>query len=381
MPSLQSKLPNIGTTIFSEMSALACQYGALNLSQGFPDYPIDSRLSDLVERYLQAGKNQYAPMIGVAQLRSRIQEKYRVVHDLTIDVEQEITVTAGASEAIFTAIATLIRPGDEVVIFEPAYDCYAPTVALFGGKVIPVRLMAPEFSIDWNYVQSLVTSKTRLIIVNNPNNPACKVFSEADVNDLAQLVDRSNAFVLSDEVYEHLIYDGIRANTLLSHPLLRERTLVVGSFGKLLHATGWKVGYCLAAAELMTEFRKIHQFNVFSVHTPTQYAIADYLSDDTYYEDLAKFFQRKRDFLLAGLADSRFEVLVPQGTYFVVLNYRAISDLPEKEFARELTIKHKVATIPLAAFYHDGFNQHCIRVCFAKQQETLIQAIAMLNMV
>lgn len=381
MPNLQSKLPNVGTTIFSEMSALANEYGALNLSQGFPDYAIDSELTDLVDHYLQADRNQYAPMIGVEELRSRIQEKYRYVHDLVVNPDQEITITAGATQAIFTSIATLIRPGDEVISFEPAYDCYAPTVALFGGKIIPVRLEAPKFTIDWNYVKLLMTPRTRLIIVNNPNNPASRVLSDADINALAELVNGSNAFVLSDEVYEHLIYDDIKPITLLSHPLLRERTLVVSSFGKLLHATGWKVGYCVATPAIMTEFRKIHQFNVFSVHTPTQYAIADYLADVTYYDKLGQFFQRKRNFLLSGLADSRFTAFVPQGTYFIVLDYSAISNLPEYEFARELVIKYKIATIPLSAFYHDGYSQHCVRICFAKQQETLIQTIAMLNMV
>lgn len=360
------------------MSALAAEHGALNLSQGFPDYAVDPKLIGLVERYLGAGTNQYAPMTGVAVLRERIQEKFQRVHGLLVDAEQEITVTAGGSEAIFTTIAALIRTGDEVISFEPAYDCYAPAVTLFGGTMIPVRLVAPEFAIDWDYVKSLITPRTRLIIVNNPNNPACRVFSMADIAALAEVVQNHNIFVLSDEVYEHLVFDNIQPQTLLKHPLLRERTFVVGSFGKLLHATGWKVGYCVAAPALMAEFRKVHQFNVFSVHTPTQYAIADYLVDASHYENLGRFFQQKRDFLLAGLRDSRFRVYVPQGTYFIVLDYSAISSVPENEFVRELVIKHRLATIPLAAFYHDGFSQQCVRVCFAKQQETLKQAVELL---
>ncbi|NUE66466.1 aminotransferase class I/II-fold pyridoxal phosphate-dependent enzyme [Snodgrassella sp. ESL0253] len=378
MLTLDSKLPAVGTTIFSVMSALAAEHGALNLSQGFPDYAVDPKLIGLAEHYLGAGNNQYAPMTGVAVLRERIQAKFQRVHGLTVDAEQEITVTAGGTQAIFTTIAALIRPGDEVISFEPAYDCYAPAVTLFGGKMIPVRLTAPEFAIDWDYVKSLITPRTRLIIVNNPNNPACRVFSMADIAALAEVVQDNNVFVLSDEVYEHLVFDDIQPQTLLKHPLLRERTFVVGSFGKLLHATGWKVGYCVAAPALMAEFRKVHQFNVFSVHTPTQYAIADYLADASHYENLGRFFQQKRDFLLAGLHDSRFRVYVPQGTYFIVLDYSAISSAPENEFVRELVIKHRLATIPLAAFYHDGFSQQCVRVCFAKRQETLQQAVELL---
>lgn len=378
MLNLQSKLPNIGTTIFSVMSALSAKYDALNLSQGFPDYTVDKQLIELVEHYLRAGNNQYAPMAGVVGLRLRIQEKFQRVHGLSVDAEQEITVTAGGTQAIFTTIAALIRPDDEVIIFEPAYDCYAPAVSLFGGKVVPVQLAAPNFSIDWDFVRSLVTARTRLIIVNNPNNPACRVFNKADVTALAEIVQSNDIFVLSDEVYEHLVFDDARPQTLLTQSLLRERTFVVGSFGKLLHATGWKVGYCVAAPALMAEFRKVHQFNVFSVHTPTQYAIADYLADASHYENLGHFFQQKRDFLLAGLSNSRFKVYVPQGTYFMLLDYSAISTACETEFVRELVAKYKVATIPLAAFYHDGFSQQCIRVCFAKRQETLEQAVEML---
>lgn len=378
MLNLQSKLPNVGTTIFSVMSALAAKYDALNLSQGFPDYTVDKQLIGMVEHYLRAGNNQYAPMAGVMGLRLRIQEKFQRVHGLSVDAEQEITVTAGGTQAIFTTIAALIRPDDEVIIFEPAYDCYAPAVSLFGGKVVPVQLTAPNFSIDWDFVRSLVTARTRLIIVNNPNNPVCRVFNKADVTALAEIVHSNDIFVLSDEVYEHLVFDDARPQTLLTQPLLWERTFVVGSFGKLLHATGWKVGYCVAAPALMAEFRKVHQFNVFSVHTPTQYAIADYLADASHYENLGHFFQQKRDFLLAGLSNSRFKVYVPQGTYFMLLDYSAISAASETEFVRELVAKYKVATIPLAAFYHDGFSQQCIRVCFAKRQETLEQAVELL---
>lgn len=378
MLNLQSKLPNVGTTIFSVMSALAAKYDALNLSQGFPDYTVDKQLIELIENYLCAGNNQYAPMAGVMGLRLRIQEKFQRVHGLSVDAEQEITVTAGGTQAIFTTIAALIRPDDEVIIFEPAYDCYAPAVSLFGGKVVPVQLTAPNFSIDWDFVRSLVTARTRLIIVNNPNNPACRVFNKADVTALAEIVQSNDIFVLSDEVYEHLVFDDARPQTLLTQSLLRERTFVVGSFGKLLHATGWKVGYCVAAPALMAEFRKVHQFNVFSVHTPTQYAIADYLADASHYENLGHFFQQKRDFLLAGLSNSRFKVYVPQGTYFMLLDYSTISAASETEFVRELVAKYKVATIPLSAFYHDGFSQQCIRVCFAKRQETLEQAVELL---
>lgn len=380
-PQLHSKLPTVSTTIFSVMSGLAAQYRALNLSQGFPDYPVDPVLIDLITQHLQVGHNQYAPMAGVAALRERISEKMARVHGLAVDGDQEITVTAGGTQALFTAIATLVRPGDEVIVFEPAYDSYAPTVRLFGGVVVPIRLQAPDFAIDWDQVRRCITGRTRLVMVNNPNNPSGRVLDDADVQQLAAVVADSGAFVLSDEVYEHLVYDGRQPKTLLSHPLLRERTLTVASFGKLLHATGWKVGYCVAAPDLMAEFRKIHQFNVFSVHTPTQWAIADYLADETHYQSLSAFFQAKRDRLAAGLRDSRFRVYCPQGTYFMNLDYRDISDAPEAEFAQTLVREHGIATIPLSAFYHDSYNQHCLRVCFAKRDATLDQAVALLNAV
>ena len=377
--SFQSKLPNSSASIFSVMTALAVKHQAINLSQGFPDYPVDPVLSDAISHYLKQGHNQYAPMAGVPVLREQISTKFKRVHGLDIDADTEITVTAGATQALFTAMSATIHAGDEVIVFEPAYDSYAVTIELLGGKVVPIRLNAPDYQIDWAEVASKVNARTRLIIVNNPNNPTGKVLSATDVQQLAHIIQHSNALLLSDEVYEHLVYDGIAPQTLLSHPVLRERTFVVASFGKLLHATGWKIGYCVAAPQLMAEFHKVHQYNVFSVHTPTQWAIADYLKDASHYEGLPAFFQQKRDFLVHELQNSRFEVAESQGTYFLNLNYRAISDLPEQAFAEHLITEHGIATIPIAAFYHDGHNQQYLRLCFAKKQDTLEQAVKVLQ--
>ena len=377
--TFQSKLPNSTASIFSVMTALAVKHNAINLSQGFPDYAVDPHLTDLISKYLQLGHNQYAPMAGMPALREQISAKFKRVHALGIDADSEVTVTAGATQALFTAMAAVIHAGDEVIVFEPAYDSYAVTIELLGGKVVPIRLTAPDYRINWQEVASKVNARTRLIIINNPNNPTGKVLSAEDMAQLALVIHHSNALLLSDEVYEHLVYDGMAPQTVLSHPLLRERAFVVASFGKLLHATGWKIGYCVAAPQLMNEFRKVHQYNVFSVHTPTQLAIAEYLEDAEHYLHLPTFFQQKRDYLVQALQHSRFEVAETQGTYFLNLNYRAISDKPEQAFAEELIQKHGIATIPIAAFYHDGLNQQYLRLCFAKKQATLEQAVQVLQ--
>lgn len=369
-----SKLPNSGASVFSVMSALAREHQAINLSQGFPDYAVDERLTQRIHHHMEQGQNQYALMPGVLPLRQRISDKFQTVYGLDVDAETEITVTAGATQALFTVMASLIHPGDEVVVFEPAYDSYAVTIELFGGKVVPIRLHAPDYQINWQKVASKLSERTRLVIINNPNNPTGKVLSADDLQQLAQVLAPTSAFLLSDEVYEHLVFDGIAPQTVLQHPELRERAFVVASFGKLLHATGWKIGYCVAAPELSAEFRKVHQYNVFSVHTPTQLAIADYLENPQHYLDLPQFFQQKRDFLIEQLQGSRFDIEVSQGTYFLTLNYQAISDFPEKEFAVELIQKHGVATVPISAFYLDGYEQKRLRLCFAKQEQTLEQA-------
>jgi len=376
---LIAKLPHVGTSIFTKMTMLANAEQALNLSQGFPDFETDPKLVRLVSEAMEKGHNQYAPMIGVQSLRETIAQKYKAIYAVDIDPTDELTVTAGGTQAIFTAIATVVGAGDEVIIFEPAYDSYAPTIELFGGKVIPVRLLAPDFQIDWDYVATLINEKTRLVIINNPNNPTGKVLGKEELNKLGKLLAGTNILLLSDEVYEHLVFDGVESQSVLSIPTLRERSFVVASFGKLLHTTGWKIGYCVAPAMLTREFRKIHQFNVFSVNTPMQIAIAEYLKDLTHVESLAGFFEKKRDLLKNGLKESRFKVLPCEGTYFLNLDYSAISQEKEFDFACYLTKHHKIATIPLSAFYKLATDQQVLRVCFAKQDVTLSEAVAILN--
>ncbi|WP_223584114.1 methionine aminotransferase [Sphingobacterium sp. GVS05A] len=377
--NLIAKLPHVGTSIFTKMTTLANEEQALNLSQGFPDFETDPKLVQLVSAAMEKGHNQYAPMIGAQSLRETIVNKYKAVYAVDIDPTEELTVTAGGTQAIFTAIATVVNQGDEVIIFEPAYDSYAPTIELFGGKVVPVRLLAPDFQIDWDYVATLINEKTRLVIINNPNNPTGKVLGKEDLNKLGKLLVGTNILLLSDEVYEHLVFDGVSPQSVLSIPSLRERSFVVASFGKLLHTTGWKIGYCVAPVLLMREFRKIHQFNVFSVNTPMQIAIAEYLKDIAYVESLAGFFAKKRDLLKNGLAQSRFKILPCEGTYFLNLDYSAISQEKEFDFACYLTKHHKIATIPLSAFYKQATDQQVLRVCFAKQDVTLLKAVTILN--
>jgi len=375
MRNLTSKLPNTATSIFTHMSQLALQHQAINLSQGFPDFDPSPRLISLVEQYLRTGPNQYAPMAGVRALREQISDKVATTVDVCYHPDTEITITAGATQALFTAMATLIRPGDEVILFEPAYDAYGPTVQVFGGIPKPVILRAPDFAIDWSVVAALITPQTRLIVINSPNNPTARVLSDTDYQQLIQLIRNTDCYVLSDEVYEHIVYDGVQRRSAAHYPSLRERAFVVASFGKLYHTTGWKVGYCLAPHELTAEFRKVHQFNVFSVNTPIQHALADFMKDAEAYLELGAFFQKKRDFLETALQETGFRPLPCQGTYFLVADYSAISRLPEKEFCETLTKQHGIATIPIAAFYYRDINQHLVRICFAKQEQTLQQAV------
>ncbi len=375
MNRLTSKLPDTGISIFTQMSQLAVQHQAINLSQGFPDFDCSPRLASLVEYHIRAGHNQYAPMAGVQPLREQISIKVEASYGVSYHPETEVTVTAGATQALFTAIATLVCPDDEVIIFEPAYDAYSPAVRVFGGVPIPVSLSAPDFTIDWGEVERLVTPSTKLIIVNTPNNPTARVFTDWDYQQLIRVVKRADCYLLSDEVYEHVVYDGIRHRSAVEYPELRDRAFVVASFGKLYHITGWKVGYCLAPAKLMAEFRKVHQFNVFSVNTPTQYALADFMAYPEEYQELGVFFQRKRDFMCQGLSTTRFQVLPCQGTYFLLASYAAISELPEQVFCQQLTEQHGVAVIPVSAFYSEARDQRLIRICFAKKQETLEKAM------
>lgn len=370
-----SKLSDVGTTIFSQMTQLAHEHEAINLSQGFPDFPADPVLLDHVNGFIRNGFNQYAPMGGMMVLKEEIAVKIENTHQAVYYPDTEITVTAGGTQAIFTAIAAFVKKDDEVIIFEPAYDCYEPTVELFGGIVKRFRMSAPDYEIDWNTVSGLVSEKTRMIIINNPNNPAGKILKENDLQELISIVRDTSILILSDEVYANIVFDGKPHLSVCQYPELRERSLMVASFGKLFHVTGWKTGYCAAPENLMDEFRKVHQFNVFSVNTPMQMALAEYMKNPEHYLYLNRFFQEKRDFLRQGLEGTSFEVLDCEGTYFQALKYDRISDLNDFDFAQELTATHKVASIPFSSFYKDKINEHVIRLCFAKKQETLERAI------
>ncbi len=375
---ITSKLPNVGTSIFAVMSKLASENKAINLSQGFPDYPISEKLIARVNHYMKKGFNQYAPMPGVPDLRNAIAAKVHRSYQLNYDPDTEITITAGATQALFTAIAAFVKEGDEVIIFEPAYDSYAPAVRLQGGLVKFARLVRPGFGIQWDDVTKMVTNHTRMIIINSPHNPSGSVMKHDDMKQLELLTNNRDIIVLSDEVYEHLIFDGNRHYSACLFPDLASRSLIVGSFGKTFHATGWKTGFVLAPANLTAEFRKIHQFNVFAANTPIQYALADMLKDEETITGLPAFFQARRDLFASLINKSRFKPLPSEGTYFQLLDYSDISNLSEKEFATWLVSEHKLAVIPLSAFYHDQLNQHLVRVCFAKTDETLSKAAEIL---
>ncbi|MBP9064441.1 MAG: pyridoxal phosphate-dependent aminotransferase [Aquabacterium sp.] len=379
MPSyprpLTSRLPQVGTTIFSVMSALAQQHGAINLSQGFPDFDAPADLLGLLDQHARAGHNQYAPMTGVLVLREAIAAKVSTLYGAQYDVDTEITVTAGATQAIFTAVAALVHPGDEVIVFTPVYDSYAPSVELQGGKVVYAHLTLPDYRPDWDEVARLITPRTRMIILNSPHNPTGTVWTAEDMAQLEALVKDTDIVLLSDEVYEHMVFDQARHESVLRYPGLAERSLVVSSFGKTYHITGWKVAYCLAPRELMAEFRKAHQFIVFTVHAPSQYALADFMKMPGWYEQLKALYQGKRDIFRQALAGSRFELLPCEGTYFQCVKYSAISDEGDRAFVERLTREHGVAAIPVSAFYPDGADHGVIRFCFAKSAATLERAL------
>ncbi|REC50156.1 methionine aminotransferase [Chryseobacterium pennipullorum] len=374
-----SKLSNVGTTIFSQMTQLANENEAINLSQGFPDFMPDPELLSNVDHFIKEGFNQYAPLGGVIGLKEEIARKIENSHQAVYHPDSEITVTAGGTQAIFTAIAAFVKKDDEVIIFEPAYDCYEPTVELFGGIIKRFEMKAPDFDIDWTAVRSLVSSKTKMIILNNPNNPSGKILKERDIQELIRLIEGTSILILSDEVYENIVFDGKQHLSVCHYPELKERSLLVASFGKLFHVTGWKVGYCAAPKNLTEEFRKVHQFNVFCVNTPIQMALAKYMKNDEHYIHLNEFFQAKRDFLRKGLSGTSFELLDCEGTYFQAVKYDKISDKNDFDFAKELTINHKVATVPFSSFYKNKVNEHVIRLCFAKKEETLEKAIEYLS--
>jgi len=372
---IQSKLPDVGTTIFTVMSQLAVQHKAINLSQGFPDYECSSELIELVDHYMRSGYNQYAPMAGLLSLRERIAEKQEKLHQTIYNPETEITITAGGTQALFSSIACVIRPEDEVIIFEPAYDSYGPAVTLFGGRVRSVELIAPDYSINWDEVGKLINEKTRMIIINYPNNPTGRTLDEYDIKCLINLTRDSNILILSDEVYEHLIYDEKQHLSISRYPELKERSFITASFGKLLHATGWKVGYCLAPEWLMKEFRKVHQFEVFSVNSFIQHAISDFLKDDRNYLEIRSFFQLKKDFFFNLMKETRFDLLPCHGSYFQSVQYSRISDEKDTELAMRLVKDFGVAGIPVSAFYSKGTDHHVLRFCFAKKKETLEKAV------
>jgi methionine aminotransferase len=371
---LPSKLPNVGTTIFTVMSALAAETGAINLSQGFPGFDCSPELVALVDKYMRQGFNQYAPMTGVPALREALARKIEALYDVRLDPNTEITVTSGATEAIFAAITAVVRPGDEVIVFEPAYDSYVPGIELNGGIPVYVTLTPPNYAVDWAQVRQRITERTRLILVNTPHNPTGRVWTADDLAQLADLVRDKNIWLVSDEVYEHIAFDEHVHRSLLTNPILRERTFVIGSFGKTYHITGWKIGYCLAPAALTTEFRKIHQYLTFSTVTPMQYALADYLNEPEHYQQLAGFYQRKRDLFLAGLQGSRFQCQPSEGSFFQNLSYAAITDEPDYDLAVRLTREIGVASIPVSVFYHQKNDYKILRFCFAKNDDLLQEA-------
>jgi len=372
--NIQSRLPEVGTSIFSVMSKLASEHNAINLSQGFPDFPVSEVLVDLIHKNMKAGHNQYAPMPGVLGLRKVIAEVVEKTYQRTTDFETEVTVTAGGTEAIFATIAALVRAGDEVIIFDPSYDCYDPAIRLNGGIPIHINLKAPDFLIDWQHVCNVITSKTRMIMVNTPHNPSGSILAEADIKELQDIALKNNLLVLSDEVYERIIFDDKKHESILKYPALAKQSIAVFSFGKTFHATGWKVGYTVASPEITTEIRKAHQFITFSVNTPTQFALAEHMTNPDHYLALGKFYQRKRDFFLEQIKGSSFQPLPCHGSYFQLLSYEGISDLPETEMAVWMTKEKKLAPIPVSVFYKDGTDQKLLRFCFAKGDETLIKA-------
>lgn len=372
-----SKLSNVGTTIFTKMSALARQYGAINLSQGFPDFEIDGKLSEYLFQSSKNGANQYAPMEGLLSLREKIAEKYHKLYASTYSPD-EITVTAGATQAIFTAIASVINKGDEVIIFSPAYDCYAPTVELFGGICKYIALSQPDFRPNWQIFDDFISSKTKMVIINTPHNPTGSILDKDDLKNLEIRAEKHNFLVLSDEVYEHIIFDGESHESVCKYPELKNRSFIVASFGKTFHITGWKLGYCIAPQELMREFRKVHQFNVFCVNHPTQSAIEQYFDVEN-FASLSSFYQNKRDFFLKNIASSKLSVLPCKGTYFIVVDYSKVSNLGDVAFCEWMTKEKGLAAIPLSVFYNDRKDNKLIRLCFAKQEETLLKASEAIN--
>ena len=371
---IQSKLPEVGTTIFTVMSQLAHEHHAINLSQGFPNYAIDPELKDLVNHYVQHDYNQYAPMAGVMELREAIANKKKVCYQVDIDPVDEVTITSGATEALYAAIAAVIHKGDEVIIFEPAYDSYIPAILLNGGIPRPIRLKSPDYKIDWQEVTDMMNDRTKMIIINTPNNPTGTILTKDDILTLQQITADSDILILSDEVYQHLVYDGEQHQSVLLYPELYKRSVIAMSFGKTFHATGWRIGYVIAPPSITREIRKVHQFNTFSINRPVQHALADYLKQPSRYLSLPSFFEAKRDLFAEAISSSRFEVFKSHGTYFMLASYKAITNEDDQTFARRMTREHGVAVIPISSFYSDDTDEGIIRFCFAKTDDLLLAA-------
>ena len=374
-PAFTSRLPNVGTTIFTVMSALAQQHGAVNLGQGFPDFDCDARLCDAVDAAMRAGLNQYPPMAGLPGLREAVAAKVGALYGHAYDPADEITITAGATQAILTIILAIVHAGDEVIVLDPCYDSYEPNIELAGGVAVHVPLTPGTFEPDFELIKNALTPRTRAIIINTPHNPSATVWTAEQMQRLGDLVRGTDVFVISDEVYEHMVYDGALHQSAARFPELAQRSFIVSSFGKTYHVTGWKVGYVAAPAALMAEFRKVHQFNVFTVNTPMQHGLARHMADPQHHLGLPAFYQRKRDLFRAGLASTRLRPLETAGSFFQLVDYSAVSELPEAEFCKWLTTEIGVAAIPLSAFYQGGFEQRIARFCFAKKDETLNLAL------
>ena len=372
---LVSRLPNVGVTIFTVMSKMAEEYNAINLSQGFPDFSAPPRLLELLSKHASDGRNQYPPMTGVPYLREQIAQKVANIYRCDVDPDSEITVTSGATEALFVAIQTVISAGDEAIIFDPAYDSYEPAIIMAGGTTAHVPLSSPNFTIDWDLVQATINNRTKLLILNSPHNPCGSILTEADLESLARIVEAHDLYVISDEVYEHMVFDNAKHLSMLCNERLRRRSFVVSSFGKTYHATGWKIAYCIAPTELTNEFRKIHQYVTFTTHTPSQWAIADFMQEcPEHYLELSNFYQRKRDWFLKEMSGSRFKMSPSQGSYFQLADYSEISDKEDVEFANWLTQEIGVAAIPISVFYQSPPEQKIVRFCIAKDEKTLTTA-------
>jgi len=374
IPTIQSKLPHVGTTIFTVMSVLANEHKAINLGQGFPDYAMSEELIDLVNKAMKSGHNQYVHMNGLPALREQLAEKIEGLYSTSINAETEITITPGGTYAIYTALTTILQPGDEVIVFEPAYDSYIPNIEINGAVPVLIPLVYPDYKIDWELVKQKITPRTKLIMLNTPHNPTGAVLGADDIIQLQSIVKGTGIFILSDEVYEHLIFDGKQHESMLRYPDLYERSFVCFSFGKIYHCTGWKLGYCVAPEALMKEFRKVHQFNCFTCNSPVQFALADFLKQKENYLQLGDFLQQKRDYLKTLMLQTKFTPLPSYGSYFQLYSYANITDESEKDFAIRLTKQYGVATIPTSAFYKNGEENKVLRFCFSKNENTLEEA-------